>query len=182
MVMLRFRCHWDWWTSAWSWKIFFAFLSKKEGTAHEEDLFFISGHCLRVIRRRGKLCPRDELAVRRHGGLYGDGCRRFDYRVSDAGFGTVQFFRQGNDGRLLGRAKPQALWFQSTPVHLQKYQPEPLLRRRVLKLIRTSFLCRGVYLAVSCMSRRFGPQDIGDGWFKRIGAVLRTLSFYDLIP
>jgi len=30
-------------------------------------------------------------------------------------------------------------------------------------LIRTSFLCRGVYLAVSCMSRRFGPQDIGDG-------------------
>ncbi|MGB4032100.1 MAG: hypothetical protein WBK94_07600, partial [Tenuifilaceae bacterium] len=80
----------------------------------------------------GKLCPRDELAVRRHGGLYGDGCRRFDYRVSDAGFGTVQFFRQGNDGRLLGRAKPQALWFQSTPVHLQKYQPEPLLRRRVL--------------------------------------------------
>jgi len=30
-------------------------------------------------------------------------------------------------------------------------------------LIRTFFLCRGVYLAVSCMSRRFGPQDIGDG-------------------
>jgi hypothetical protein len=32
-----------------------------------------------------------------------------------------------------------------------------------MELIRTSFLCRGVYLAVSCMSIRFGPQDIGDG-------------------
>jgi len=28
-------------------------------------------------------------------------------------------------------------------------------------LIRTSFLWRGVYLAVSCMSRRFWPQDMG---------------------
>ena len=29
------------------------------------------------------------------------------------------------------------------------------------ELIRTSFLWRGVYLAVSCMSRRFWPQDMG---------------------
>lgn len=49
-------------------------------------------------------------------------------------------------------------------------------------LIRTSFLCRGVYLAVSCMSRIFGPQDIGDGSSERIGTVLRASSFYDLIP
>ena len=50
------------------------------------------------------------------------------------------------------------------------------------ELIRTSFLCRGVYLAVSCMSRIFGPQDIGDGSSERIGTVLRASSFYDLIP
>ena len=52
----------------------------------------------------------------------------------------------------------------------------------IRKLIRTSFLCRGVYLAVSCMSRIFGPQDIGDGSSERIGTVLRASSFYDLIP